>query len=150
MATPYSEMNKEEIQAFVGEARFGVVGTNRANGPPQLTPVWYLYQDQKIYISVSVESAKYKNLRRYPYASICIAGTSPDARSVTFSGPVELYRSGCEPWVDDIDWKLVRRYYSSDEDAREYLESESESEPGAGESALAVLIPNRIIAHDYN
>ena len=146
MTIPYSEMNQVEIEEFVIAPRFGVVGTNRVNGPPQLTPVWYLYENQKIYISMFVESAKYKNLHRDPRASICITGDSPDARGVIFSGPVELFLSGSEPWVGDIIWRLVRRYYESDEEAKMYLESESNSV----ESALAVLAPKRIIAQDYN
>ncbi len=139
-------MSQAEIEEFVIAPRFGVVGTNRVNGPPQLTPVWYLYENQKVYISMFAESAKYKNLRRDPRSSICITGDSPDARSVIFSGPVELILSGSEPWVGDIIWKLVRRYFGSDEEAKMYMESESSS----GEGALAVLAPNRIIAQDYN
>ena len=139
-------MSQAEIEEFVIAPRFGVVGTNRVNGPPQLTPVWYLYENQKVYISMFVESAKYKNLRRDPRASICITGDSPDARAVIFSGPVKLFLSGSEPWVGDIIWRLVRRYCENDEEAKMYLESESSS----GESSLAVLAPKRIIAHDYN
>ncbi len=146
MTIQYSEMSHAEIEEFLQAPRFAVVGTNRVNGPPQLTPVWYLYENGKIYVSMFVESAKYKNLRRDPRVSICVAGENPDARAVIFSGTVELFLKGNATWVDDIVWRLVRRYYDNDKDAQLYMDSEDSS----AESALAVLSPERIIAQDYN
>jgi len=64
MPYQYSDMNQAQIEEFLGALRFAIVGTNRVNGPPQLTPVWYLYQDERVYISMLVESAKYRNLSR--------------------------------------------------------------------------------------
>ena len=139
-------MSHAEIEEFLQAPRFAVVGTNRVNGPPQLTPVWYLYENGKIYVSMFVESAKYKNLRRDPRVSICVAGENPDARAVIFSGTVELFLKGNATWVDDIVWRLARRYYDNDKDAQLYMDSEDSS----AESALAVLSPERIIAQDYN
>jgi len=146
MTIQYSAMSHAEIEEFLQAPRFAVVGTNRVNGPPQLTPVWYLYENGKIYVSMFVESAKYKNLRRDPRVSICVAGENPDARAVIFSGTVELFLKGNATWVDDIVWRLVRRYYDNDKDAQLYMDSEDSS----AESALAVLSPERIIAQDYN
>ena len=146
MANQYSEMSQAEIDEFLQVPRHAVVGTNRVNGPPQLTPVWYLYENEKIYVSMFVESAKYKNLRRDPRVSICIAGESPDARAVIFSGTVELFLEGSATWIDAIIWRLVRRYFDSDKEAQLYMDSEDI----AAESALAVVSPERIIAQDYN
>jgi PPOX class probable F420-dependent enzyme len=139
-------MSQSDIEEFVSAARFGVVATNRFNGPPQLTPVWYLYENEKVYMSMFVESVKYRNLCRDPRASICISGDCPDARAVIFSGPVELFIEDSEPWISDIIWKLVRRYYDSDEEAKEYIQSSASS----GQGALVVLSPEKIIAQDYN
>ena len=146
MANQYSEMSQVEIDEFLQVPRHAVVGTNRVNGPPQLTPVWYLYENEKIYVSMFVESAKYKNLRRDPRVSICIAGESPDARAVIFSGTVELFLEGSATWVDEIIRRLVRRYFDSDKEAQLYMDSEDI----AAESALGVVSPERIIAQDYN
>ena len=146
MTFQYSEMSHGEIEEFLQAPRFAVLGTNRVDGPPQLTPVWYLYENGKIYVSMFVESAKYKNLRRDPRVSVCVAGDNPDARAVIFNGTVELFPKGSAAWVDDIVWRLVRRYYDNDKDAQLYMDSEDSS----AESALAVLSPERIIAQDYN
>lgn len=138
-------MTQTEIEEFLGAPRFAIVGTNRANGPPQLTPVWYLYQDERVYISMFVKSAKYRNLRRDPRIGVCIAGENPDARAVMIYGTVEFSLDG-ESWVDEIVWKLVRRYYDSDEEAQTYMDSSAVE----GEGALAVVTPERVIAQDFN
>jgi PPOX class probable F420-dependent enzyme len=146
MTIPHLNMSQTEIEEFLRPPRFAIVGTNRKDGPPQLTPVWYLYEKQKLYVSMFTKSAKYKNLRRDPRLSICIAGDNPDARAVIFSGSAELYLQDSELWVNDIMWRLIRRYYDSDEEAKSYQNTESNS----GESALTVLSPDRILAQDYN
>lgn len=146
MTLSYTELSEAQIAAFVEAPRFGVLATNRRDGPPQLTPVWYLCENKKIYVSVLITSAKYKNLCRDPRGSLCIAGQHPDARAVIFSGPVELVPGAGDPWVDDIVWRLTRRYYENDESAMRYLEAEKY----AGENALVVLTPERVIAQDYN
>jgi PPOX class probable F420-dependent enzyme len=141
-----AEMSEEEIDKFLLVPRFAVVATNRQNGPPQQTPVWYLFENGKICISMFARSAKYKNLCRDPRASICIAGEHPDARAVILSGQVELFPAGSAPWVDDILWKIVRRYYDNDKEAELYIESSD----SADENVLAVLTPAKILAQNYN
>ena len=145
MPYQYSDMNQAQIEEFLGAPRFAIVGTNRVNGPPQLTPVWYLYQDERVYISMLVESAKYRNLSRDPRIGVCIAGDNPDARAVMIYGTVEFALEG-KVWVDEIVWKLVRRYYNSDEEAQTFMDSSAVE----GEGALAVVTPERVIAQDFN
>jgi PPOX class probable F420-dependent enzyme len=145
MPYQYSDMNQAQIEEFLRVPRFAIVGTNRVNGPPQLTPVWYLYQDDQIYITMYVKSAKYRNLRRDPRIGVCIAGDNPDARAVMIYGTVEFAFEGSS-WVDKIVWKLVRRYYDNDVEAQSYMDSTA----AEGESALAVVTPEKVIAQDFN
>lgn len=145
MSDQYSDMSEAEIEEFLQAPRIAVVGTNRMNGPPQLTPVWYLFQDGQIYLSMYVESAKYRNLSRDPDIGVCIAGDHPDSRAVMIVGTVEFALEGSS-WVDDIAWKITRRYYDSDEEAQSYMDSTADQ----GVSALAVVTPTKIIAQDYN
>ena len=145
MPYQYSDMNQAQIEEFLRVPRFAIVGTNRVNGPPQLTPVWYLYQDDHIYITMYVKSAKYRNLCRDPRIGVCVAGDSPDARAVMIYGTVEFALEGSS-WVDEIVWKLVRRYYGSDGEAQSYMDSTA----AEGESALAVVAPTKVIAQDFN
>ena len=86
MTYQYAEMSQAQIEEFLHAPRFAIVGTNRVNGAPQLTPVWYLYENGRIYVSMSVDSAKYRNLRRDSRIGICISGSHPDARAVMIYG----------------------------------------------------------------
>ncbi|MFK7732843.1 MAG: PPOX class F420-dependent oxidoreductase [Pseudomonadales bacterium] len=147
MTVSHVDMDQNEINALVSEPRFGMFATNRRDGPPQMSPVWYLYQDDCIYVSVFEKSAKCRNLVRDPRATLCVSGDSPDARAVIFSGPVELHSDrDAEPWIKDIAWKIVRRYYDSDAETQEYLDAEG----GTGSSTMVVLKPDRVLAHNYN
>lgn len=145
MAYEPVEMSRDAIDAFLDVPRYAVVGTNRRNGSAQLTPVWYLYEDGKVYLEMFVASAKYKNLRRDPRIGLCIAGTHPDARAVMLYGTVELHSEG-PAWVEDTRWRLVRRYYDSDDDARSYMKEAA----SGGPRALAIVTPDRILAQDFN
>ena len=145
MPYQYSDMSQAEIEEFLQAPRIAIAGTNRLDGPPQLTPVWYLYQDGQIYMTMYVESAKYRNLSRDPNIGVCIAGDHPDSRAVMIYGTVEFDLEGSS-WADDIAWKLVRRYYESDEEAQSYMDSTADQ----GVSALAVITPAKVIAQDFN
>lgn len=145
MTYQHVEMSQSQIEQFLQAPRFAVVGTSRANGAPQLTPVWYLYENGRIYMSTSVNTAKYKNMSRDPRICICIAGQHPDARAVMIYGTAELI-SARDAWSDDIDWRLTRRYCDSDEEARSFIDSIPADEKGV----VVVLTPDKVIADDWN
>ena len=145
MTYQYAEMSQAHIEDFLQVPRFAIVGTNRVNGAPQLTPVWYLYENGRIYVSMSVNSAKYRNLRRDPRIGICISGVHPDARAVMIYGTVDLIPENTAVY-EDVHWRLTRRYHDSDEEAQAFIDSL----PTEREAALAVVTPDKVIAEDYN
>ena len=145
MAVPYHSMSQSEIEEFLRPPRFAVFGTTRKDGSPQQSPVWFLYEDGKLFVSITEGSIKHRHLLRDPRLNICIPGTHPDARAVMMRGVAEIFPEGQENWVDDIAWKIVRRYYESDEDAQAYIDSVADT----GQSMLVVLAPERVIAQDY-
>jgi len=145
MTYQYAEMSQAHIENFLKVPRFAIVGTNRVNGAPQLTPVWYLYENGRIYVSMSVNSAKYRNLRRDPRICICISGVHPDARAVMIYGTVDLVPEDTA-WCEDVLWRLTCRYHDSDEEAQAFIDSF----PSEQERAMAVVTPDKVIAEDYN
>ena len=145
MAYEPVEMSRDAIETFLAVPRFAVVGTNRRSGAAQLTPVWYLYENEKIHLEMFVKSAKYRNLSRDPRIAVCIAGEHPDARAVMFYGTAELFAEG-GAWVEDIRWRLVRRYFESDAQARSYMDRAA----SGGRTALAVVTAEKVLAQDFN
>ncbi len=145
MTYQYAQMSQDHIEDFLQAPRFAIVGTNRVNGAPQLTPVWYLYENGRIYVSMSVDSAKYRNLCRDPRIGICVPGAHPDARAVMIYGTANLFPESTAQ-NDDIHWRITRRYHDSDEEAQAFIDSL----PTDRGSALAVVNPDKVIAEDYN
>jgi PPOX class probable F420-dependent enzyme len=137
-------MSQAEIEQFLQEPRHAIAGTNPVNGPPQLSPVWYLYEAGRLYISLLTRTAKYHNLQRDPRISLCIDGGHPDARAVMIYGQVELVAWG-EPLEREMWWRIIRHYHDSEAAAHQYADSVREMP-----SALAVVTPEKIISQDFN
>ncbi len=138
-------MTQARIEEFHQAPRNAIVGTNRRDGAPQLSPVWYLYEDGRFYIGVRRTSAKYRNLQRDPRIGLCIDGGHPDSRAVMIYGSAELIEAD-SPWRDQMEWRITRRYYDNDEEARRFREEASEWGP----SALIIVTPERTISQDFN
>ncbi len=138
-------MSAPEVDAFLGAVRQAVVGTNRRDGPPQMSPVWYLWEDRQLIFATYPEAAKYRNLRRDPRMSACVHAEHPDSRTVMMYGCAELLPVD-SPDTPDLAWRVVRRYFDSDDAAREYMSS-SEWDRNL---AVVILKPERVIAQDWN
>ena len=145
MSYAYALMTPAQIDEFLRAPRFAIVGTNRTDGAPQLTPVWYLFEDGRLYLTIYVNSAKFRNLSRDPRIGVCVAAEHPDARAVMIYGTAELIRD-VDARYEDIDWRLSRRYHDSDEETHAYIDSL----PAEQENALVIVTPDKFIAEDYN
>ncbi len=145
MAAVTPAMTPAQVEQFLEPPRHAIVGTNRRDGPPQLSPVWYLYEDGRIYIGVLATTAKVRNLRRDPRISLCVDGGHPDARAVMIHGGAELIEAE-SPWREQVIWRITRRYHDSDEDARRYQDMSRDRGP----TVLIVVTPEKIISQDFN
>ena len=145
MTNQYKEISQAQVDEFLQAPRTAVMGTVRGKGGPQLTPVWYLHENGKMYVSMSVNSAKYRNMTRDPRVCICVAAQHPDARAVMIHGEAELIPEE-SAWSDDMHWRITRRYYNSDDEAQAFLDSF----PTEEKSALVSIAPDKVIAEDWN
>ena len=138
------QMNSIQIEEFLITPRHAILGTTSRDGAPQLSSVWYLYEDGRFYVISAVDTVKVRNLKRDPRTSICIDGCYPDFRTVVAYGKAELF-SIKSPFAVDVRWKIIRRYHESEEKARRYEESTREQK-----STIIIIMPQRIIGQDYN
>ena len=145
MSDGTNQMNSAQVQAFLDAPRHAIAAVLRPDGRPQLSPIWFLYEDERLYFSISLSSAKYRQLRRDPRIALCIDAGHPDARAVCISGTAELITDE-SPERADLEWRILRRYHESDEDAHRW-QSSIEAE---GPNALVVVSPEHIIGWDYN
>ena len=144
MTYEFTTMTAEEIDAFLADTRHAVMGTNRIDGSPQLSPVWYLHKEGKLYTSIYDKSAKCFNLKRDHRVTVCVDGVYPDARYVVYYGTAEIVAEQSE-WRDEIESAIAFRYHESSAEAEQYL-SET-SGPGA---VLLVISPLKILSGNYN
>jgi len=145
MSDTANRMNSSQIQAFLAAARHAIAAVLRPDGTPQLSPIWFLYENERLYFSSSLSSAKCRHLRRDPRIALCIDAGHPDARAVSISGTAELLTEE-SPERADLEWRILRRYHESDEDAHRW-EASVEAE---GPNALVAVSPERIIGWDFN
>jgi nitroimidazol reductase NimA-like FMN-containing flavoprotein (pyridoxamine 5'-phosphate oxidase superfamily) len=67
----------EERQAFLKDHRLAVVGVERRDAAPQLSPIYYVMDGDDLLISTTETRAKTKVIRRTKRVSVCILGEQP-------------------------------------------------------------------------
>ncbi|WP_328321655.1 PPOX class F420-dependent oxidoreductase [Kribbella sp. NBC_00382] len=91
-----------------GKTGLGVLVTIKRDGRPQLSNVTYLYDGERIRVSLTDGRAKTKNLRRDPRASLYVNG--PGGRSyVVLEGKAELTPVAADEHDDTVE-QLVAYY----------------------------------------
>ena len=75
-----------EQEQFLYKHRFGVLSTLKKGGAPQVTPVYYLYEDGKILISANKWKYKTRNIQRDPRVTLCVLDEGPRNRYLQVSG----------------------------------------------------------------
>jgi PPOX class probable F420-dependent enzyme len=101
----------DELRAFLGERRYAVLATND-DGRIHLTPVWFLFEEDRFYFESFSGSRKVANLRRDATASVVVDAREPGReRWVAASGRVEI-ATGDE--AREINARIRRRYLTLD------------------------------------
>ncbi len=75
---------------FVRRHHRAVLATTRGDGRPQLSPVAAGVLDDKVVVSTRETAMKAHNLRRRPYASLCVMSDAFFGEWVQVEGPAEV------------------------------------------------------------
>lgn len=137
-------MNQTEIDNFLVAPRHAIVGTMGRDGAPQLSPVWYIYENGRFYIGITSETAKYRNLRRDSRISLCIDGGREDVRTVIIYGTAELY-SKRDPLQQAMRWRLITHYIADPDEAQRYAAASQD-----WDAVLIVVTPTKILTQNFN
>ena len=80
-------------RALLDGRHYATLATQNADGSSHLTPVWYLFRDQQLFVASSSGSRKARNVEARPTASLLVDLRRPGAeRWVSGAGPVRLLR----------------------------------------------------------
>jgi nitroimidazol reductase NimA-like FMN-containing flavoprotein (pyridoxamine 5'-phosphate oxidase superfamily) len=101
------------MSKFLNSQKILRLATIDKTGNPHIVPVWYLYQNDKIYIGTNTETQKAKNIKKNPKVAYCVdvGINSPDIIGVMGVGRAKLIVEKTK--VKSIAKKILRRYFSS-------------------------------------
>jgi PPOX class probable F420-dependent enzyme len=80
----------EAQRRLLDENDHGVIATERPDGRPRQSVVYYVRDDQRLLISTLAERAKTKDVLRTGWASLSVSGLERPHSSATFSGRAEI------------------------------------------------------------
>ena len=130
-------MNPEELDAFLQRPLVAVVKTVLPDGALHSTPVWFEYEAGTFYFWVGSDSAKARNIRENPEASVCIATQEEPYQYVSIEGPCEIRMQE----VAKRCLSICRRYY-----AEEAAQAFVKADLLAGDSVILVMKPRRLMS----
>ena len=136
-------MTKDEREAFLAEARVGVLAVASHDGDaPLLTPIWYSYEPGgEVVMTTDGSSVKTALLRASGVASLCVQTESAPYKYVVVEGPLSI-DDGVDPqWRRDL-----ARHYLGDELGDLYTDSTTDSE---GSAVTVRLTPSRWRTTDF-
>lgn len=87
-------MTPEERTKFLEEHRLCVVGYDREDGPPSLSPVYYVMDGGDIVISTTRSRAKAKAAQRHDRMSVCVLGEQMPFPYLTVYGRCRIEDEG--------------------------------------------------------
>ena len=87
-------MTPEERKAFLRKHRLAIVGVERKDAPPQLSPVYYVMDGDDLLISTTATRAKSKVIRRNARVSVCVLGEQQPFPYLTVYGRGRIEAEG--------------------------------------------------------
>ena len=98
----------DQMRSFLGGRRYAVLATHDSDGGIHVTPIWFLFEDDRFYFASSSGSRKVKYVERNVSASVVVDAREPGReRWISASGPVEILRDG---EAQSINARIRRRY----------------------------------------
>ena len=103
-----------------------VLATIRSDRRPQLSPVWFIQQDNEFLIWITPSTAKWKNLIRDPR---CIGVVdAPNGRYLPVIGVVDMWTENAP---HEVTTEIVRKYKLGNE-FEPYMKTVRNDRPGRG------------------
>ncbi|MFT4585505.1 MAG: PPOX class probable F420-dependent enzyme [Gammaproteobacteria bacterium] len=117
------KLNLTEREAFLGEPGCIMdIATLDADGGPSLAPIWFIYEEGRIWFTPRQHSDWLKNIRRDPRVALCIDETAIPYRKVVVRGQATVdHEVGNDDKWRDRYRRIAQRYIPLD-DANAYVD----------------------------
>ena len=98
----------ERFHDLLASKALGHLATVGTDGRPQVNPVWFIFDGERVLLSVKADTVKYRNLRSTPYAAMSVLDPERPGRYIEIRGEVEameLYETLA--WVNQLAHKYT-------------------------------------------
>ena len=124
------------VDEFLRQTLVAVISTVDRNGRPRSAPIWFHWEDGAVYMFTDRSTLKWRNIQRYPYASLCVDWREPPYKSIILDGVIEevgrpLY---------ELVLSMALRYYGKEKGAEFAEEYKNKLE----NVAVFRLVPERV------
>ena len=124
------------VGEFLRRTLVAVISTVDNSGRPRSAPIWFHWEDGAAYMFTGRNTLKWRNIQRYPYASLCVDWREPPYKSIILDGPIEeVERSPYE-----LALSMALRYYGEEQGVIFAEDYKDQSE----NVAVFRLVPKRI------
>ena len=113
-ATKRNALTPEEREEFLSRKLVARMATQRGDGWPHVTPIWYVWEGGRFLLSLGNSRRHLANLRRDSHVTMCVDidprvdDPAKTPRSVVCFGLAELIEQG--PLVREVTEKMEMRY----------------------------------------
>ena len=128
-------MTSEEMQAILSKPNNAIVGVNRPEGGPQLTPVWFHWDGTSFSFSTTKDRVKYLNIKRDPSISLIVDDLEAH-KYITAYGRAEIVEDN----GGELSRPIIQKYLSGDR-----LESMVKMVDDDPNRVVVVLRPDKIV-----
>ena len=117
-ATKQNALTEAERDQFLTELRIGRLATQRQDGWPHVTPIWYVWDDGRFVLTLGKSRLHLRNIARDPHVTLCVdedprtTDLAKSPRAVVCFGLGKLVED--EAGVREITAKVEERYLPED------------------------------------
>ena len=101
------------VDEFLRQTLVAVISTVDKSGRPRSAPVWFSWQNSAAYMFTERHTLKWRNIERYPYASLCVDWRERPYKSIILDGPIEEV----ERPLYELALSMALRYYGEEQGA---------------------------------
>jgi PPOX class probable F420-dependent enzyme len=98
-------MSPKEIEDFLNEKNVARIATVKPNNSPHVSPVWYLWDNKLLFMSIGENSVKANNIRQNNQVSVTIDNCTYPGKGVIIEGEAEI-----KEFDERLEWEISRRY----------------------------------------
>jgi PPOX class probable F420-dependent enzyme len=113
-------MSSQEIEDFLSDGHMARIATVKPGNSPHVTPVWYLWENNQLLMTIPKDSVKARNIRKNNKVAVTIDTDKAPIKAVIIEGTAKIEELSSE-MERKIDRRMAAKYVKT-EYLDEYIE----------------------------